>query len=224
VSRLLLAAREAETGEAEAAGSGHKILDGTGDERLVGVSQRGNTRSDVDRHTRDIVGQRNEPPTRTWTGSLSPAVKNAAVDKFDREIIEALWENARTSYKELGERVFLSPNAVSERIRRLEEAGVIQKYEVKVDLRALGLPLTAIIDVKLSPSTTALAFESALQSISGILEATLMTGSFDYMLRVACRDQEALVRLTEELRAGGHVQETYTRMPLRSVKLRSVLS
>ena len=146
------------------------------------------------------------------------------MDKFDREIIGALWENARTSYKVLAERVFLSPNAVSERIRHLEEASVIQKYEVKVDLRALGMPLAAIIDVKLSPSTTALAFEAELQNISGILEATLMTGAFDYVLRVACRDQEALVQLTEKLRAGGLVQETYTRMPLRTVKLSAVMS
>ena len=146
------------------------------------------------------------------------------MDKFDREIIEALWENARTSYKVLGERVYLSANAVSERMRRLEESGVIQKYQVKVDLRAMGMPLAAIIDVKLSPNTTALVFEAELTKISGILEATLMTGAFDYMLRVACRDQEALVRLTEELRAGGHVQETYTRMPLRTVKLGAALS
>ena len=145
------------------------------------------------------------------------------MDKFDREIIAALWENARTSYKVLGERIFLSPNAVAERIRRLEESGVIQKYEVKVDLRAMGMPLSVIIDVKLAPHTTADKFEAELQKISGILEATLMTGAFDYMLRVACRDQEALVRLTEELRAGGLVQETYTRMPLRTVKLSGAL-
>ncbi len=145
------------------------------------------------------------------------------MDKFDREIIAALWENARTSYKVLSERVYLSPNAVSERIRRLEESGVIQKYEAKVDLRAMGMPLAAIIDVKLSPNTTAEKFEAELQNIPGILEATLMTGAFDYVLRVACRDQEALVRLTEALRAGGLVQETYTRMPLRTVKLGSSL-
>ena len=104
------------------------------------------------------------------------------MDKFDREIIASLWENARTSYKDLGERVSLSPN------------------------------------------TTAVKFEAELQKISGILEATLMTGAFDYMLRVACRDQEALVRLTEELRAGGLVQETYTRMPLRTVKLSGAMT
>ena len=141
------------------------------------------------------------------------------MDKFDREIIAVLWENARATYRELGERVHLSANAVSERLRRLEETGVIQKYEIKVDLRAMGMPLAAIIDVKLSPNTTAAKFEAELQKISGIREATLMTGAFDYMLRVACPDQEALVRLTEELRAGGMVQETYTRMPLRTVVL-----
>ena len=101
---------------------------------------------------------------------------------------------------------------------------MIQKYEVKVNLRAMGLPLSAINDVKLSPNTTAVKFETELQKISGILEATLMTGAFDYMLRVACRDEEALVRLTEALQAGGLVQETYTRMPLRTVKLGAVLA
>jgi Lrp/AsnC family leucine-responsive transcriptional regulator len=101
---------------------------------------------------------------------------------------------------------------------------VIQKYEVKVDLRALGMPRSAIIDVKLSPNTRAVKFGAELQKISGILEATLMTGAFDYMLRVAYRDQEALVRLTEALQAGGLVQETYTRMPLRTVKIGAVLA
>ena len=84
--------------------------------------------------------------------------------------------------------------------------------------------MAAIIDVKLAPNTRASKFEAELQKISGILEATLMTDAFYYMLRVACRDQEALVRLTEELRAGGLVQETYTRMPLRTVKLAAAMA
>ncbi|MBV8660423.1 MAG: Lrp/AsnC family transcriptional regulator [Burkholderiales bacterium] len=144
-------------------------------------------------------------------------------DKIDREIIEALRCNARVSYKELGEQVFLSANAVSERVRRLQEDGVILGYEARVDMRALNLPLVAIIDVKLSPGTTAIAFEAGLQGIAGIVEATLMTGSFDYMLRVACRDQEALVHLTETLRERGGVQETYTRVLLRTANLKTRL-
>lgn len=143
------------------------------------------------------------------------------MDKIDREILEALRRDARISYKDLGQRVFLSANAVSERVRRLQERGIILGYEARVDWAALELPLVAFIDVKLSPGTTAEAFEASLHGIAGIVEVTLMTGSFDYMLRVACRDQEALVRLTETLRARGGLQETYTRLLLRSVGLKT---
>jgi Lrp/AsnC family leucine-responsive transcriptional regulator len=145
------------------------------------------------------------------------------MDKIDREIVEALRGNARISYRELGERVFLSANAVAERVRRLQESGVIKGYEARVDLRALNLPMVAIIDVKMRPGVTAQDFEAVLQTIPGLVEATLMTGSFDYMLKVACRDQEALVDLTETLRARGGLQETYTRVVLRPVKLKTRL-
>jgi DNA-binding Lrp family transcriptional regulator len=65
---------------------------------------------------------------------------------------------------------------------------VIQKYEVKVNLRAMGMPLSAINDVKLSPNTTAVKFEAELQKISGILEATLMTGA----LTTCCASRAAI--------------------------------
>ncbi len=146
------------------------------------------------------------------------------MDKIDRDILELLRFDARISYKNLGERVFLSANAVSERVRRLEEQGVVLGYEARLNLHALDLPLIAFIDVKLSSGTTAKAFEAGLQSIPGIVEATLTTGSFDYMLRVACRDQDALVHLTEALRARGGVQETYTRLLLRSTNLKARLT
>jgi Lrp/AsnC family leucine-responsive transcriptional regulator len=146
------------------------------------------------------------------------------MDRIDREIVELLRGNARISYKDIGEQVCLSANAVSERMRQLQSSGVIRGYDVKVDMRALDLPMAAIIDVKMSPGMTADEFEAGLHTIPGIVEAMLMTGSFDYMLRVACRDQDALVRLTETLRARGGVQETYTRMLLRTVNLKSRLT
>lgn len=145
------------------------------------------------------------------------------IDAKDREIIEALRGNARLSYRELGETVQLSANAAAERVRRLQEDGVIKGYEASVDLKALDLPLQALIDVKMSPGVTAQTFEAVLHIIPGIVEACLTTGSFDYMLRVACRDQDALVTLTENLRARGGVQETYTRVVLRPVRLRNRL-
>ncbi len=144
------------------------------------------------------------------------------MDAIDREIIESLRTNARMTFKELGERVHLSANTVSERVRRLETSGVIRGYDVKLDLRALGLPLEAIIEVKLAPGTTD-AFEREVAAMPGVLEATLVTGRFDYLLRVACRDQEALIALTEALRARTAVQDTYSRLPLRTVSVRGRL-
>ncbi|MBS0320443.1 MAG: Lrp/AsnC family transcriptional regulator [Proteobacteria bacterium] len=144
------------------------------------------------------------------------------MDAIDREILESLRLNARMTFKDLGERVHLSANTVSERVRRLEGAGVIRGYDVKLDLRALGLPLEAIIEVKLAPGTTD-AFEREIASMPGVLEATLVTGRFDYMLRVACRDQEALIALTEDLRARTAVQDTYSRLPLRTIRVRGRL-
>jgi Lrp/AsnC family leucine-responsive transcriptional regulator len=146
------------------------------------------------------------------------------MDKIDREILETLRQNARISYTELGQTVFLSANTVSERVRRLQDRGIILGFEARLDWRAMDLALIAIIDVKLSPGVAAVDFETRMQDIPGIVEATLMTGSFDYMLRVACRDQDALVRLTELLRARGGVLETHTRVLLRSAQMKNRLA
>ncbi len=145
------------------------------------------------------------------------------MDQIDAKIVETLRNDARISYKEIGERVHLSANAVAERMRRLESAGVILGYHARLDPHALELNLQAIIDVKMLPGVTAAAFEATLRTIPGVIEAALMTGSFDYMVRVAVSDQEALVRLTENLRARGGVQDTNTRLMLRSLQISAPL-
>jgi Lrp/AsnC family leucine-responsive transcriptional regulator len=108
-------------------------------------------------------------------------------------------------------------------MRRLETSGVIRGYHARLDPRALGLSLQAIIDVKMLPGVAAETFEATLRTIPGVIDATLMTGSFDYMVRVACADQEALVRLNENLRARGGVQDTNTRLMLRSLQVSAPL-
>ncbi|NVD99078.1 Lrp/AsnC family transcriptional regulator [Massilia sp. BJB1822] len=142
---------------------------------------------------------------------------------MDAKIVALLRGDARISYKEIGERVHLSANAVAERMRRLETSGVILGYHARIDPHALDLSLQAIIDVKLLPGVTAQAFEATLQTIPGVMEAVLMTGSFDYAVRVACANQEALVRLNENLRARGGVQDTNTRIMLRSLQITAPL-
>jgi len=139
----------------------------------------------------------------------------SVTDALDREILGELVRDGRVSFTDLAARVNLSANAVAERVRRLERAGIIRGYGAHLDPAALGLGLEAYIDVKLRTDTPAERFEAALQRIPGIVQLVLTTGGSDYTIRVACKDQADLVRLIEALRAAVPIAETYSRLVLR---------
>jgi Lrp/AsnC family leucine-responsive transcriptional regulator len=145
------------------------------------------------------------------------------LDRIDRAIIELLRRDARLSYKELGELVFLSPNTVAERVRKLVAANVIDGFGARVNLAAIGFDVGAFIDVKLLPVTSAEHFEAVIQTISGVLEAHLVTGNYDYVLCVACRDHADLMRLVEALRKQAGVQDTQSRVVLKQLYLNGPL-
>jgi Lrp/AsnC family leucine-responsive transcriptional regulator len=136
------------------------------------------------------------------------------MDKTDRRILELLQKQARMSYRELGEQVHLSANTVAERVRRLVDSGVITGFHAQLDTAALGLGVQALVEVKLKPETTAAFFEAALQDITGVVEAVLVTGGHDYQLRVVCRDQADLVRIVEALRTHAGVSNTHSSLVL----------
>ena len=141
------------------------------------------------------------------------------IDAIDRDILAELERDARISYKDLASRVRLSPNAVAERVRQLMKSGVIEGFRAEISLAATGLALQSYVDVKLRTSVGADEFEEAVSKIPGVLQVTLTTGSFDYSLRVACKDQQDLVRLVEELRSVVPVTETYSRVILRELTI-----
>jgi Lrp/AsnC family leucine-responsive transcriptional regulator len=147
----------------------------------------------------------------------------SAMDKIDRRILELLRADGRISWRDLGEKVGLGANTVADRVRRLTEAGVVEGFEARVNLAAVGLTVEAIIDVKLRAGVPAQEFEAAVGHIPGVLELTLMTGAFDYMVHVACRDQTHLMQVIEQLRAGSGAQDTHSRVVLRSTRVRSAL-
>ena len=141
------------------------------------------------------------------------------MDKVDREILRILQTDGRCSFTDLGAAVHLSANAAAERVRRLLKSGTIVGIHAAVDPAALGLTIEAQIDIKLRPTTSADAFERAIRDVPQVSSATLVTGSFDYSLRVACSDRADLAAVTEAIRDHAGAQETYSRIILREVRL-----
>jgi len=104
-------------------------------------------------------------------------------------------------------------------MRKLTQAGVIRGVRAVVDPAALGLTIEAQIDVKLRPTTTADAFETAIRQLPQVLTASLLTGSFDFSLSVVCTDRADLAAVTEFIRDKAGAQETYSRIVLRSIRV-----
>ncbi|HEY1131084.1 MAG TPA: Lrp/AsnC family transcriptional regulator [Roseateles sp.] len=141
------------------------------------------------------------------------------MDRIDREILSVLAADGRRSYREIGEAVHLSANAVAERVRRLLKEGAVRAIRADIDPAVVGRPVEAQIDVKLRPGISAEDFERALLLLPQVVSATLMTGTYDYVLRVACTDRADLVHVTETLRSRSGALETYGRVILREVRL-----
>jgi Lrp/AsnC family leucine-responsive transcriptional regulator len=112
--------------------------------------------------------------------------------------VEALQENARLSFAELGRHVSLSPPAVAERVRRLELAGVLTGYRASVDLGKLGLGMQALIRVAATGHECE-ALGGRLKSVPEILEAHRVTGTDSHIIRVAVRSVEHLEELLNRL-------------------------
>lgn len=122
------------------------------------------------------------------------------LDKLDRDILSVLQTDARISLQELSKRVGLSSSPCWTRIRRMEESGVIEGYTVRINAQALNLAETVIVQVTLdSHSDEALfAFGRALADIPEVLEALLVSGDYDYILRIAVSDTRDYERLLRE--------------------------
>ena len=146
------------------------------------------------------------------------------MDDFDRRIIVELAADGRLSFRDLGKRIHLSPNATAERVRRLQAAGVIRGFRADLDLARLGFSIEAYIDVKMQPRTTAQSFETSVRKIAGVMSAAILTGEFDFRVRVACKDQADLVRVIETLRMHAGVQETSSALICKEIETNTALA
>jgi Lrp/AsnC family leucine-responsive transcriptional regulator len=121
---------------------------------------------------------------------------SSELDVIDRQIISELVADGRVSIAELGRRISLSPPAAAERVRRLEQAGVITGYRAEINARALGYPLTAILRVK--PSAGQLRKIAALAvEIPQITECHRITGEDCFFIKLHLRGIEELPELLD---------------------------
>jgi len=122
------------------------------------------------------------------------------LDKFDISILEALQRDARMSLQELSAQVGLTSSPCWTRIKRMEEAGVIEGYSVRVNAAKLGLADTVIVQATLDSHSDAalIEFGEALADIPEVLDAYLVSGDYDYFIRIAVSDTRDYERLLRE--------------------------
>ena len=111
----------------------------------------------------------------------------ASIDDIDCEILAELQANARITFAELGRRVGLSTPAVIERVRRMEESGVIMGYRTAVDPAKVGLPVRAFVHVTVAGDKLA-KFASVVRNLPEVLECHRVTGAESFIVQVAVRD------------------------------------
>lgn len=134
------------------------------------------------------------------------------LDDIGLRILLELQANARVSYSELGRRVGLTPPAVAERVRRMEETGIITGYRAEIDAGRVGLPLTALIRVT-HRGVNCLELGRIVAEYPEVLECHRITGAESYIMKVALRSVQHLQELIDRLMPYG---ETVTSIVLSS--------
>ncbi|MFB3135844.1 MAG: Lrp/AsnC family transcriptional regulator [Rhodospirillales bacterium] len=124
--------------------------------------------------------------------------ENRDLDATDGRILEALIDDARISIAELARTVGLSPPSVSERIKRLEEAGVIEGYTLRINPQALGLPLAAWLRIRPIPGQFH-KVAGILQRLPEIVECDRITGEDCFVARAHVRSMDDLEKLIDQV-------------------------
>ena len=145
------------------------------------------------------------------------------LDALDHAIIAALIEDGRRSQVQLAERIPLSPTAIARRIRALEDAGIIEGYQARINRRGIGLEMTVHIFISLQNQTEQHleAFEAAVAAAPSVIGCEMMSGEDDYLLTVLARDLADYERIhKQELSRLPGVTRLRSSFVLREVKAR----
>ncbi|MBK4998679.1 Lrp/AsnC family transcriptional regulator [Pseudomonas sp. S31] len=150
---------------------------------------------------------------------------NAAypLDRIDQAILEVLRHDGRITFEKLSSLVHLTPRPCLERVRKLERNGVIRGYGAIIDPQkvAPGLSLLVLVAISnLSGRTAQKAFETTMRDCPEVFECQLISGHFDYSVRLRCRDMEHYRVLSERWMndAALHIDKLVAHPELATVK------
>lgn len=145
------------------------------------------------------------------------------LDSIDEKIVELLQENARISIKEIASQVFLSSPAVTARIERLENNGILAGYHAVVNPEALGYHVKAFINLDLEPVQKK-DFYPFITKIDNVIACNCVTGDYSMLMEVAFTDTNELDKFINELQQFGKTRTQIvfsTSVEHRSVPVRS---
>jgi Lrp/AsnC family leucine-responsive transcriptional regulator len=142
------------------------------------------------------------------------------LDPTGWRLLSELQQNARLTYRELGQRVGLSSPAVAERIQRMEAAGIIRGYHIELDLERLGLPIQAMVHLRELGGRSCDQVAAQLEEMPEVREIYRITGDDSMMARVAARSVDELTRVLDRFSEFG-VPDTSI---LRSAPTRRLLN
>ncbi|MFC4931336.1 Lrp/AsnC family transcriptional regulator [Massilia sp. GCM10023247] len=143
-------------------------------------------------------------------------MKDGVLDEIDRKILRTLSQDGRISNQKLADTVSLSPTPCWHRVRALEESGHISGYAAVLDQRTLGLPDTVIIEVTVDRHDDEIfqRFSDALAELPEVMEAYLLSGEYDYLIKVAVSGTEGYERFLRQklykLPGVTHTRSTFT--------------
>lgn len=143
------------------------------------------------------------------------AIVNQVPDKKDLAILRLLQENARITVKEISAKVHLSTTPVHERIKRMEESGVIKQYATLVDHTKVkkGLMVICYVSLKQHSKNAGDKFIKTIRELNEVIECYNISGEFDFMLKVVCEDMNAYydfhVNKLSQIENMGHVQSVF---------------
>ena len=146
------------------------------------------------------------------------------MDEIDRNLVIALQENGAAGLAELSKAAGLSVSATAERVKRLEERGVIRGWRVDLDPVAAGCPLLAFVFVAMRPGKDDATFLKTMKRQEAVLECHTVTGAWCYLLKLRLPDVAALESfVSDEVRGQPDVERTETILALASPKETAIL-